>query len=97
MRRQPLIYSKYSLIELQNWISQNKYINIIDFFKQIQNRQISEFNLLGAFIFYIKQDTNYIYRDAQKEIVTYNPCKQYWSWGGFNENIIKELQLFTND
>lgn len=94
MRRLPLLFNKKSIENLQTWILNNKKITIENFIKNIKNREFSEFNLLGAFSYYIDNKVDYKFLNTDKDIIPHSPCKQYWSWGGMNSIIKKELDDF---
>jgi hypothetical protein len=76
------------LINFREWFEKNKNISLENFFRNKFDRNVSEFNMLGAYIYYIEQKNNYIFIDTNSHgFSSYNPCKQFWSWGGITPEI----------
>jgi len=93
MRCQPLLFEKQTLIDLQKWAIINKRKTIDSICKTIKSRGLSEFNILGAYLYYVNKKNNYCFIDTKTKIRR-NPCKQYWSWGKINRSIEAELKKF---
>lgn len=97
MRRQPLMFKKKSLENLQKWFLENKKEKLEDNLKKIKNREISEFNLLGAFTYYIEKDSDYLFTENLNNFENKNPCHQFRSWDGITKDIKFILEKITND
>ena len=78
MRCFPLLHYRDTLIDFSK--------DYPEIHKRVINKDISEFNLLGAYAF--KKEHKYIFT----EDVPQYPCKQYWSWGGLSNDIVKEIE-----
>jgi len=78
MRTFPIIHRRDTVVDFSN-----DYPNI---YKRVTGRNISEFNLLGAYAF--KKEHNYIFT----EDVPRYPCKQYWSWSGLTNEERAEIE-----
>ncbi len=59
-----------------------------ELYKRVQGREVSEFNLLGAFAF--KEDHPYHFT----EDVPRYPCHQFWSWSGLTEEEKKTIEEY---
>lgn len=93
MRCQPLLYEKQTLLDFQKWVIVNKNRTLHSICKEVKDKEFSEFNLLGVFIYYINRKENYSFVDTKIQ-TRRNPCKQYWSWGKMNKSIEVELNKF---
>jgi hypothetical protein len=94
MRRQPLMYRKESLIDFQNWFLDTKYITLIDFMVNVKERKVSEYNLIGSYVYYINGYDKYKWVNTNSDIIPYNPMRQFRSWDGIDEKIRGEIHNY---
>ena len=94
MRRQPLMYRKESLINLQNWFLYTKSITLTDFMANVEGRKVSEYNILGSYVYYINGHDKYKWINTNLDIIPYNPIRQFRSWDGINEKIREEINNY---
>ena len=62
-----------------------------DLYKRVRGRNVSEFNLLGAFAF----NENHPYHFT--EDVPRYPCHQFWSWSGLTEEEKKTIEGYLSN
>ena len=84
MRRNELIYASKDIEKL--W----KAYDFKDIFSKVKGRNFSEFNVMGAYMFY-HNDINYNFVNTEVEIPK-GAVLQKWSWGGLTKEIKKELE-----
>jgi|688.fasta_scaffold61792_3 hypothetical protein len=88
MRRHPIIYPRWIYNEFRAWIMKKHSCSLEQWICQQQRNEFSEFNTLG-------QWAHKVYPEAfswchPSEVPEY--CKQYWSWGGLQDDIIKDIE-----
>jgi hypothetical protein len=89
MRRLPWMYRTSSLTAFKN-----KYPNTFNYLSNLQSRDFSEFNALGAYIEKYESDK---YCVSDTEVWLPNAvAKQYWSWGGITPEIQAEINSFLS-
>jgi hypothetical protein len=97
MRQSPYLYEKQTLIQLQDWFYDNHNILLQEYLKEMKVPEISEFNLIGAFIYYFTNKNNYSFINTLYEpLVSYDWFLQNWSWGGLTEEIKNNLIKITS-
>lgn len=82
MRTFPIVHRKETLIDFANAYP--------DLYKKVTGRNISEFNLLGAFAYHNQHPYHFT------ENIPKYPCKQYWSWSGLTEQERNEIEGLMN-
>lgn len=85
MRCQPLVYHTSTLVNLWN----NHSSHFLPLLRTAQNRQFSEFNLLGAYAFKYENE-KYSFINTRDEI-PYNPMIQFWSYSGLTKKDLQEI------
>ena len=63
-------------------------IDYPEIYKRVQGRDVSEFNLLGAYAFH-KEHNYHFTEDVPKY-----PCHQFWSWSGLTEEEKKTIEEY---
>ncbi len=58
-------------------------------------KEFSEFNLMGAFC-HNNFPNDYVWVDTTRDAFNALPVKQYWSWGGLQQNHIEEITGFIH-
>ena len=86
MRRLPLIYHRSTIVEI------NKNYDIEDTIMNKFSDRFSEFNSIGAWVFYNDSD-KYKLTNTDNWSYVQPMGKQYWSHGGLTEEIKKEIEL----
>jgi hypothetical protein len=86
MRRLPLIYHRSTIVNI------NEIYDIEDTIMNRFSDRFSEFNAIGAWIFY--NDSNK-YKLTNTDDWSYIPPigRQFWSWGGLTDDVKKEIDL----
>jgi len=82
MRRHPNIHYRDTLVAFAK-----DYPNL---YKRVTGRNVSEFNLLGAYAF--KKELNYYFTEIADTV----PCKQYWSYSGLTNEERAEIEGYIN-
>jgi hypothetical protein len=85
MRRLPLIYHRSTIEKI------NEEYDIEDTIMNKFSKKFSEFNAIGAWIFYNEPDN---YKLTNTDSYSYEPPigKQYWSYGGLTDEIKNEIE-----
>lgn len=85
MRCFPIMHHR----EVLEWLDSDNHYNA--YLSVVKNRELSEFNALG-----IIAETHFSHRytfiDTETTTTEIQSAKQYWSWGGINEEIKQELR-----
>jgi hypothetical protein len=85
MRRLPLLYRRDTLINLHKQLP-----NLLTDAQHIKGRNISEFNIIGAYAEAYEPE-NYYFLDTDIEVPE-KIAEQYWSWGGVTGEIKTKLK-----
>lgn len=88
MRRNNLCYRTDTIKHLWDDYS----IRFMPKLRMAQNRQFSEFNLMGAYTEAYEKDLYKIINTRDE--IPHHPCKQFWSYSGLNKNDLKEIQQY---
>lgn len=94
MRRQPLMYRRSAIHDFKKWFSEYKNISIEEYMRNVKERYVSEFNLLGAYLYYFRKEKDHKFLDTTIEKIPYNPCIQNYSWDGITPEIERQLNNF---
>lgn len=87
MRRIPCMYRSSTFSKFREAIP-----DLIDRLRSVTDKSFSEFNAIGAFIDRFDSDDYYI---SDTDVWMHDPvAKQFWSWGGLNKEISREIQSF---
>ena len=97
MRRSPFLYLKRTLIDFQNWFTNKYNTSIENYVVSMIQPQLSEYNALGAYIYYIGDKNQYLFINT----LEYLPPQpsfflQNWSWGGLTKDMEKKLIEITS-
>lgn len=90
MRRMPLAFKRATLIRF--WHAYREKIAALN---EMQGRDFSEFNALGAYAAATHPNEYHII-DTERDSVPQPVAKQYWSWGGISDEIVKEMEQFLS-
>lgn len=93
MRRIPLMYHRSTLEKTDSHMVNFHGCSLEHYVISQPNREFSEFNLLGAFAHKNEYD-KYYWIDTTKDELPELYCRQFWSWGGFTEDVKKEISKY---
>ena len=88
MRRNGLCYRTETIKHL--W--EDYSIRFLPKLKIAQNRQFSEFNIMGAYIAAYEKDLYEIVNT--RDNIPYHPIRQFWSYSGLNKTDLKEIESY---
>jgi len=82
MRAFPILHRRDTVVDFSK--------DYPDLYKRVTGRNVSEFNLLGAYAF--KKEHKYIFT----EDVPRYPCHQFWSWSGLTNEERLKIESYLN-
>lgn len=95
MRRHPMMYPRETLKAFRDYIENTFKMPCRDFVLKFANKKrLSEFNILGAFSFFIRHD-DFVWYDTAQGLHPPDCLHQFWSYGGVDgvENKEKLAEL----
>jgi hypothetical protein len=60
----------------------------------VKERKVSEYNLIGSYVYYINGYDKYKWVNTNSDIIPYNPMRQFRSWDGIDEKIREEIHNY---
>lgn len=84
MRRHPLVAPRWALQEFREWVWRIHGMSIERYIMSQPNREFSEFNALGAWLWHNRHDRVHWMNTNEDMGVTY--VHQHYSWGGLNDD-----------
>lgn len=91
MRRMPLAYYRDTVINCVSHIEKVHGMPLEAYVRRCPPRSFIEFNCLGAWA-YLNEYDRYDFRVDETEVAEWKKkVRQFWSWGGFTEQVIDEL------
>lgn len=91
MRRHPFTAPRWALQEFRAWVHRTHGISMERYFLTQLNRECSEFNFLGAYLWFHHRDKVEWQNTDENMGTTF--CLQHYSWGGLTEEIRSKLEL----
>lgn len=98
MRRLPITLKLAHLAALKVWYAGHFSVPLqhtLWTLSQNGSRHFSEFNLMGAFI-HATYPTEYHWVNTLQDQIPQLPLKQYWSWGGLQQEHIEEINGYLH-
>lgn len=98
MRRLPITLKLAHLAALKVWYAGHFSVPLqhtLWTLSQNGSRHFSEFNLIGAFI-HATYPTEYHWVNTLQDQIPKLPLKQYWSWGGLQQEHIEEINGYLH-
>jgi len=108
MRRLPSMYPTALLREIREFCQLTHNIGLLAYLKLVKDREFSEFNAIGAYVYYhAPQHVHFIPTDSVsitdagrvwKPNEIPEPCAmQFWSWGNQDEQMAQAKRLIHGD
>ena len=89
MRRQPFLLQTKDLKSFREWFNHAQRVDLKSFLSTCKKSDsFSEYNVLGAYLYYIKQSKDYHFYDTDSGTCFYSPVLQSWSYGGLTDDIL---------
>lgn len=93
MRRLPLFYSTKTLSSVCGHLISVHDMPVQTYLANLPNRQFSEFNVVGAIAEkYYSQFYHFV--DTEQVHIEKSKARQFWSWGGITDEVLKEIESF---
>lgn len=89
MRRMPLMYLTKTVLDADIYLSLRAKMSTEQYLGGLQ--RFSEFNYLGAYA-HINEAERYDFRATEHVAPPPSKMRQFWSWGGINEQVQQELK-----
>lgn len=97
MRRQPFLLQTKDLKSFREWFDQTQSVDLKSYLSNCKKADsFSEYNLIGAYLYYIKKSDDYHFYDTDSGTCFYNPMLQSWSYGGLTEDILNRYNTYLN-
>lgn len=90
MRRHPFIYHNTTLKSFRDYMQNLHKKEISQYVIEQPGRAFSEFNAIGAFADKF-ENHKYHFQDTETEELPPLHVRQFWSWGGITDEVMKEI------
>jgi hypothetical protein len=93
MRRLPLPYLTSTLKATCKYVEDVHKVTLKHYLNHCTNRAFSEFNVIGAYAERF-ESKNYTFIDTETVSMPKNKVRQFWSWGGITDEVMKEINTY---
>jgi hypothetical protein len=91
MRQQPFMFPRWIYSAFRDHITNLHGTNIESYITAQPPRGFSEYNALGAYAYYYHRE-QFIWREVSIEEPSEHFCRWYWSWGGIQPHVRREIE-----
>ena len=97
MRKQPFLLQTKDLQSFRKWFDKTQSVDLKSYLSVCkEGDSFSEYNVIGAYLYYIQQSKDYHFYDHDSGACFDNPMLQSWSYGGLTEDIVNKYNTYLN-
>lgn len=91
MRNPPYTFPRWIYATFREFVLSTHALTIEDYILAQPSRGFSEFNALGAYAWHYHRDS-FCWRQIAPDACSDGPCRVFWSWGGIDATVEREMQ-----